>query len=226
LGRAAAKNHSAVVDLLLERGARTDLIINANLRASLEARKKTLQSTLTLFSWSFTYHADTQKKPTPTAIHTSQSALSSSNSLSSTQKQEDITPAPKQAPLKADIVVKHNAEYATRVMNITALDMKLLPPIFAWLYTTPLSSFDDCIADLKELQMQGKKVLTNLPMFVSSVKAIVSQMAEDSKDLKLSIDERAAIYLYTMEFPELPDLKINGSIYYLMNMYLRSQDRV
>jgi hypothetical protein len=123
-------------------------------------------------------------------------------------------------------VTQHNADYATRVMNITVLDMKVLPPLFAWLDATPLSSFNECIADLKELEMEGKKVLTKLPAYVSSVKKRVTQMMEEeTESLNLSIDERAAIYLYTMEFPPLPDVNVNGSIYFLMNKYLRDQNR-
>jgi hypothetical protein len=106
-------------------------------------------------------------------------------------------------------------------MNISILDMKTLPPLYMWLDSTPLASFEECISDLKELDLEGKKVFSKLPVYVSSVKKKVSQMTET----KLSVDEKAAIFLYTMEFPSLPDLKTNCSIYYLMNSFLRNQDR-
>lgn len=115
----------------------------------------------------------------------------------------------------------HNSDFATRVMNISVRDMEVFPPLLAWLDSTPLSSFEDCIADLKELEIEGKKVLPKLPFYVSSVKKSVTQMMKGTESLSLSIDERAAIYLYTMEFPRLPD-ETNGSVYYLLNSFLRS----
>jgi hypothetical protein len=143
--------------------------------------------------------------------------------------EELIIPIPSQIDTgkqhPADTPKQHPADYAKRVMNITMNDMKILPPLLTWLYATPLVSFEECIADLKELEMEGKKVLANLPVFVSSVKKRVTQMMEDTKSLNLSVDERAAIYLYTMELPELPDNKMNGSVYYLMNLFLRNDNR-
>jgi hypothetical protein len=50
LGLAAAKKHSDIVDLLLERGANTDLIKDKEYRAYAEARKKEIQSKLMPFN--------------------------------------------------------------------------------------------------------------------------------------------------------------------------------
>jgi hypothetical protein len=94
-------------------------------------------------------------------------------------------------------------------MNISAQDMKVLP-LFAWLDAT-LSSSMSVLLILKSL----KKMLTNLPVSHSDYGR--------NESLKLPIDERAAVYLYTMECPKLPDKNTNSSIYFLMKMYLSSE---
>jgi hypothetical protein len=57
-------------------------------------------------------------------------------------------------------------------------------------------------------------VLDKLPQILKIVKNKVSRMAQRTSDFNLSVDEREAIYPKPKE-----------SIYYLMNQYLRNQDR-
>jgi hypothetical protein len=47
---AAYEEHPAIVDFLLQKNARIDLVTNEKLRASLEERKKTIQSKLMPFN--------------------------------------------------------------------------------------------------------------------------------------------------------------------------------
>jgi hypothetical protein len=107
-----------------------------------------------LFNCNLTYHSDTHKNTTPpTTAHTSnlstnkspsnevkQHISSPTTSSSSTQKQEvtptTTTPSSLQSPPSsnaATVVNQHNADFATRVTDITSLDMKVVPPLYAWL---------------------------------------------------------------------------------------------
>jgi hypothetical protein len=101
-----------------------------------------------------------------------------------------------------------------RLVDKAMEGLEPLPPLICWLESTPLVSFEQSVEDFKD-------VIPAISKCVNSIKKIV-QLRTYTGDL--SIDERCAIYLYTMELPSLPD-GTNGSLYFNLNSLLRKQDR-
>jgi hypothetical protein len=84
--------------------------------------------------------------------------------------QQVVTPPASPLPLKANNVVnQHNSsDFATRLMNISVLDMKALPPLLSWLDAAPLSSVDQCIADLKARNRWKEGVYQTITLCIRS----------------------------------------------------------
>lgn len=95
-----------------------------------------------------------------------------------------------------------------RFEDIVDEPMRMLPPIQGY-ENKPLVSLDEAIKPLL-----GQIML--LQQYVDEAKAKCNRMSDD----ELTLDESAAIFLYTMEWP-----KSNGSFYSVLNTHLRSEDR-